>query len=312
MSKIDIKLIENIATIIRDNVKGICRTNEPMSNHTSFKVGGPAAIYAYPEDENALKSLVQICQTHTIKTLLIGYGNNLLVSDDGFNGCVIDLTKTFRSIDVDDTHVSASSGVWLSDVVDIAAVEGLSGIEKLAGIPGAVGAGLSMNCGAFGSYISDFLVDVKVMDSQGGTKSLLRAEIEFGYRESPGLHGLIVLKAGFKLNHEKPEIVRIFVDETIAERHRRNVMILPSAGSVFRNPEGNYAAKLLEGVSAKGMRVGGVEVSKAHANFIVNSNNGKASDIMELIQKLKDLVFTKYKVELKLELRTVGFDDFKA
>jgi UDP-N-acetylmuramate dehydrogenase len=305
------KLIEDIAAEVSVNVKGICLTNEPISNHTSFKVGGAAALYTYPENENALNSLLQICQTHSIKTLLIGYGNNLLVSDNGFNGCVIDLTETFRKIEVDDTHISASSGVWLNDVVDITAVKGLSGMEKLAGIPGGVGAGLSMNCGAFGSYISDFLVDIRVMDSKGNIKTLKKSEVEFGYRETPGLNGLIVLRAGFDLNREKPVVVKDLVVETIDERHRRNVMILPSAGSVFRNPKGDYAAKLLEGVSAKGMRVGGVEVSKAHANFIVNSNNGKASDIMELIQKLRDLVFNKYNIELKLELRTVGFDDFK-
>ncbi|NQT33760.1 UDP-N-acetylmuramate dehydrogenase [bacterium] len=314
----DRQLVELIAEDIRSSVEGRCIVHEPLSGHTSFRVGGPAALYVYPAGIEALSSLLQFCRDRSLNTLIIGYGNNLLVSDAGFAGCVIDLMETtshserseespFKYIAVEGERITAGAGVWLNDLIMQTADNGLTGMEELAGIPGGIGGGMSMNCGAFGRFISDHLEELKIMELDGEIKTVTGSKIEFGYRIAPGLKNRIVLEAAFDLQREKAEIVNRVIAETIAEREKRNIMTLPSAGSVFRNPEGYYAARLLDSVGARGMKSGGVEVSSLHANFIVNSGNGTAADIMNLILRLKEKVYTKYNLELKLELRTIGF-----
>ena len=305
----DRQFVEFIAEDIRSTVEGRCIVQESLSRHTSFKVGGPAAWYVYPAGIEALSSLLQFCRDHSLNTLIIGYGNNLLVSDAGFAGCVIDLTETLKEITVEGERITAGAGVWLNDLIMQTADNGLTGMEELAGIPGGVGGGMSMNCGAFGRFISDHLAEVEIMKLDGEVKTVAGSKIEFGYRTAPGLKDWIVLEASFDLHREKPEHVKRVIDETVAERERRNIMTLPSAGSVFRNPEGYFAARLLDSVGAKGMRSGGVEVSSLHANFIVNNGNGTAADIMNLIRTLKEKVYRKYNLELKLELRTIGFEN---
>ncbi len=337
----DRQLVELIAEDIRSSVEGRCIVHEPLSGHTSFKVGGPAALYVYPAGIESLSSLLQFCRDRSLNTLIIGYGNNLLVSDAGFAGCVIDLTETsashserstetsachserstkttchserseespFNYITVEGERITAGAGVWLNDLVMQTVDNGLTGMEELAGIPGGIGGGMSMNCGAFGRFISDYLTDIKIMELDGEVKTVAGSKIEFGYRTAPGLKDRIVLEASFDLQREKPEIVKRVIAETIAERERRNLMTLPSAGSVFRNPEGYFAAQMLDSVGASGMKSGNVEVSSLHANFIVNSGNGTAADIMNLIRMLKEKVYTKYNIELELELRTIGFN----
>ncbi len=305
----DERLVDKIAADISCNVNGRCLKNEPLSNHTSFKVGGPASLYVYPADKEALAALLKLCRSRSLDVLIIGYGSNLLVSDDGFPGCVIDLVDAFREVRKDDDSIVAGAGALLNDVVQLTADYGFTGLEGLAGIPGGVGGGMSMNCGAFGVHISDHLVELEVMDFQGTVKNLLKSDIEFGYRSALGLAGQIVLRAVFQPGKDKPASIRKKIEETIAERHRRNVMSLPSAGSVFRNPSGHFAAQLLESVGAKGMRVGGAEVSSHHANFIINTRGGSAGDIVELIGRLRGIVHERYGIDLKLELRTVGFDN---
>jgi UDP-N-acetylmuramate dehydrogenase len=170
------------------------------------------------------------------------------------------------------------------------------------------GGGMAMNCGAFGTYISDHLKSLRVMNYSGELNDLAREAIEFGYRTAPGLAGRIVLGAEFELECDKPRQTLRLIGETIAERYRKNVMTLPSAGSTFRNPPGHFAARLLESVGARGMKVGGVEVCSTHTNFIVNTSGGSAADIAALIRKLRELVYKNHQIDLKLELRTLGFD----
>jgi len=304
----DEKLVSKIFEDIRASVAGRCLVEEPLSRHTSLRIGGPATFYVYPSDRDALRSLLQLCTDRRLEVLIIGYGNNLLVSDEGFPGCVIDLSDGFASICTDVNDVTAGSGAWLGDVVRLTADRGLSGMERLAGIPGSVGGGMSMNCGAFRTYISDTLIELEVMEMDGKTAKKASEEIDFGYRVAPMLSGKIVLQALFRLESEKPETVEGLITETISERFRRNVMTLPSAGSVFRNPEGKFAAQLLDEVGAKGLQTGGAKVSEGHANIIVNSGSGTAGDVVDLIKKLRGMVYKRHNIELKLELRTIGFD----
>ncbi len=300
--------LEKAAAEICAEVQGRCLLSEPLSRHTSFGVGGPAAIYVYPADKAALSKLLMLCHDRSLAVLIIGYGNNLLVSDDGFAGCVVDLSSALNGMAVEGNRLTAGAGVMLNDVIRCTADHGLTGMERLAGIPGGVGGGMSMNCGAFGAHISDHLAELEVMNPNGEFMTLAGSGIEFGYRSAPGLADKVVLQAVFQLDGDRMDNVNRLIDETVAERRRRNVMTLPSAGSTFKNPRGFSAARLLEQVGAKGMRMGGVEVSPLHANFIVNSGGGTAEDIVALISKLREKVYKRFNIDLKLELRAVGFD----
>jgi UDP-N-acetylmuramate dehydrogenase len=305
----DSLLIEKLKRELESAVEGRCLVDESLSKHTSFRAGGPAKLYVFPATVEALTSLVEFCWEKQLQTFIIGFGTNLLVSEAGFAGCIIDLSDCGKTLLIKGNEMIAGSAVWLNDAIEIAAEHCLRGMEKLAGIPGGVGGGLSMNCGAFGMSISDHLATVNVMNSDGCLQTLSRADIGFQYRSAPGLAGKIVLEATFVLPRgNRTEIIHI-IEETITDRFRRNVMTLPSAGSVFKNPQGNFAAKLLESVGAKGLTEGGVEVSPHHANFIVNARGGSATDIVSLIRRLRGMVEEQHGIKLELEVRTLGFED---
>ena len=305
----DDRFWEELALRLPSALKCRCLTKEPLAKHTSWRVGGPAALYVYPDDENAVSALLQFCRENMLPHFIIGYGTNLLAHDRGWTGCVIDLANACRTLKIEGDTVKAGAGVWLNDLVKTTAESGLQGMEKLAGIPGGLGGGLSMNCGAFGGAISDCLTSVKVSEPDGTRRTLGRDEVGFQYRRAPGLVGRVVLGAGFQMPAApRAEVVQA-MEATIQERYRRNVMTLPSAGSVFKNPPGNFAAKLIEAVGAKGTRLGGAEVSTLHANFIVNARGGTAADIAGLVRHVRQQVWLKHNIRLELEVRTLGFDD---
>ncbi len=283
--------------------------NEPLALRTSFEIGGVAKFYTYPPNIEALQRLVQFCGEKGLELFTIGYGTNLLISDEGFNGCVVDISLCCNEIKIEGNLVKVGGGVWLGDVVQLTANKGLQGLEKLMGIPGGIGGALSMNAGAFRTFISDFLLKVEVIEPNGELKTMTKSDIQFGYRTAPGLHNKIVISANFELNRGNPEQLQRIIEETLTERYRRNVMILPSCGSVFRNPPGHFAAQLIEAVGGKGMREGGVQVSPLHANFIVNINNGTATDVARLIKKIRQKVNEQFGINLELEVRTLGFKD---
>ncbi|MBM3329118.1 MAG: FAD-binding protein, partial [Calditrichaeota bacterium] len=220
---------------------------------------------------------------------------------------VADLSDVARDIVVRGDELVAGGGAWLGDVVRLAAEEGLGGMEKLAGIPGGVGGGLSMNAGAFGMAISDHLVEVETATPDGRLVKMSKSDVGFAYRSAPGLMNKAVVTARFVLPRRRSKDVLKVVEETIAERFRRNTMMLPSAGSVFKNPPGGFAARLIESAGGKGQTAGGAEVSPLHANFIVNARGGTTSDIVTLIRRIRTMVYQTQGVELKLELRTLGF-----
>lgn len=302
-------LCAEIAAEIRTLMKGRLLLNEPLSAHTSFMAGGQAKFYVYPSSIQDLSNLVVYCKDKGLERFVIGYGTNLLVSDAGFAGCIIDLAAACDTLTIEGPVMCTGAGVWGNDAVELAARSGLAGIHKLAGIPGGIGGWVRMHCGAFRSTVSDCLVSVGVMEHDGTTRSLTKEEAEFGYRSSPGLDGKMILGAEFKLENANTFDVLKAVEETIAERHRRNVMTLPSAGSVFKNPEGHFAARMIESVDGKGMSVGGAEVSMLHANFIINKRGGTASDIVELIAAIREKVLVEYNIRLELEVKTLGFDE---
>lgn len=303
----DLDLLKDMVREISKDVNGRILINEPMSGHTSFRIGGPARLYVIPRSVEDLSKLIMVCVSQRIRYSIIGFGTNLLVSDAGYDGCVIDLAEACREINIKDESLWAGAGMWGNDIVRKAAENGLAGIENLSGIPGGLGGWVKMNCGAFGSAISDYLVSVKVMSGDGTSYSIGRNMVGFSYRSSPGLSGTIILGAEFRLNRGKKEKLLKTVEEIIAERYRRNIMTLPSAGSLFKNPKNGYAAKLIESVGGKGMQFGGMEISQSHANFAINTRGGCADDVVKLIRKIKTLVFDKHNVELELELQLLGF-----
>ena len=298
---------DRVAREIRRNVAGKLLLNEPLASHTSFRVGGPARLYHYPESVADLATLLKICGESKVPLLVIGFGTNLLVSGGGFDGLVIDLATACRSMKIEGRTVNAAAGVWGNDVVRAAAERGLGGMEKLAGIPGGLGGLLRMNGGAFRTSISDHLVRARAMTFDGKETVMSKDEIGFAYRSAPGFDDKIIISARFELPEGVRSRILDAVEETIRERFRRNVMTLPSAGSVFKNPPDRFAAKLLESVGAKGMHEGGVEVSQHHANFIVNTRGGTAADIVRLIARLRARVQDAHGVTLALELKTLGF-----
>ncbi|MBT7789200.1 MAG: UDP-N-acetylmuramate dehydrogenase [Calditrichaeota bacterium] len=291
------------------DIRGRFLINEPMSGHTSFRIGGPALLYAYPGSIEDVSKLIKFCVSKGIQYTIIGYGTNMLVSDMGFDGCVIDLAESCRNIDIDGNRLIAGAGQWGNDIVRKAAENGLGGLEKLSGIPGGLGGWLKMNCGAFGSSISDHLISTNVICNEGKIQTISKHDAKYSYRSSTGLDGKTIFGAEFLLVPEKSEKLLQVVEDTITERYRRNIMTLPSAGSLFKNPPDNYAAKLIESVGGKGMQFGGMEISPSHANFAINTRGGTASDVVDLINTIKMLVQDNHNIELELELQLLGFND---
>ena len=297
-----------IISEIKNNIRGRLLTQEPMANHTSLRVGGVANLYHYPQSREDLSKLLKFCAKRNIEVFIIGYGTNLLVSDDGFDGCVIDLSDACRELERDGNEFTVGAGVWGGDLVRFAAEIGYAGIASLAGIPGSVGGWMKMNAGAFRHTISEVTKSVEVMSSNGEISDLDNEEINYAYRRSPGLDGKIVTGAKFILSKADRSEVTAEVDKTIETRYERNVMTLPSAGSIFKNPTGYFAAKLIESLGFKGKQSGNVHISKRHANFIVNSGGGCASDVKDLIEIIKDKVNTEFNVELETEVKMLGWN----
>ena len=298
---------KDIAREINSKIYGRLYVGESMANHTSLRVGGAARFYHYPHSREDLSMLLKYCFEHDIEVFIIGYGTNLLVSDKGIDGCVIDLSDGCRELERDGDEFSVGAGVWGTDLVRFTAETGYAGLASLAGIPGSIGGWMKMNAGAFRHTISEVTETVEVMDLDGTISELNKEEVEFAYRKSPGLAGKIVTGAKLLLKRGEKADILAEVEKTIATRYERNVMTLPSAGSIFKNPQGYFAAKLIESLGFKGVKSGNVQVSELHANFIVNSGGGNATDVKKLINIIKGKVKAEYGVELETEVKMLGW-----
>ncbi len=281
--------------------------NEPLSRHTSFGVGGPADLYIEPHSPSALAHALRLLSAAGISPILIGRGTNLLVSDLGVRGVVISSYPGLRQLAVRGTKLTAAAGVTVSRLCHVAADAGLSGFEALAGIPGTVGGALTMNAGANGSCISDCLQTVTVLDSQGRAITLRRDELEFDYRyASIREHDWCVVEATFALVPADPAAVHHRIYETLERRCQTQPLGSRSAGSVFKRPPGDYAGRLLEEAHAKGMHRGGAEISRKHANFIINRGHATAADVLKLICEAQQRVYERFGVLLEPEICILG------
>lgn len=283
--------------------------DEPLSKHTTWRIGGPADVLVIPHTVAQVQEVVARAVRHGIPWFVLGRGSNLLVRDGGLRGLVIKLGDDFSAVSVEDGKLTALSGRGMVSAANIAIRQGLSGLEFATGIPGTVGGAVTMNAGAHGSEIKDVLAYASVLDASGAVREVDPAELSFRYRHSAVRErGWIVIAATFAL---QPGDVTVMQEQTRAHSRRRQStqpLSLPNCGSVFRNPEGDYAARLIEAADLKGFRVGNAAVSDLHANFIVNLGGASASDVQAVMATVQRVVGERFGVELVPEVRVVGED----
>lgn len=282
--------------------------NEPMKNHTYFKVGGPADIFITPQRSEELSIIIKFLGKRDVPFMIIGNGSNLLVRDGGIRGVVICLTK-LNNVYVEEMKVHSQCGALLCNVSTSALKGNLKGLEFISGIPGTIGGAVTMNAGAYGPEIKDVIESASVMDMKGNIFNLSNEELEFGYRNSiVQKNKYIVLDAVFALEVGNSKDIKNRMDELNKRRSDRQPLNFPSAGSTFKRPNGYFAAKLIEDCGLKGMRVGGAMVSEKHSGFIINYENSTAKNILELIQKVQDIVKEKYGITMETEVKIIGED----
>ncbi len=285
---------------LKSILKDPARTGVRLASMTSYHIGGPADVVACPRDAGELFQLLKFVRRAGLRSFVMGNGTNVVPSDRGFRGVIISMKKLNR-VTRAGTDLGCGAGYDLDALVRYSIRHGLSGMANLSGIPGTVGGGLRMNAGAFGSEISDNLIDVLVMDHAGRSKRLSRERIGFGYRQAKRLSRQIVLHARFRLKRGSKAGLRRVRERVLAQRRGKQPWQYYSAGSVFKRPPGHYAGSLIARAGLCGHRVGGAEVSAKHAGFIINKGKATATDIRTLIRLVQDRVYKKFKVKLKLE-----------
>ncbi len=281
------------------------RHNEPMAKHTSFRIGGPVEVMAFPKTKEELSKLLKISALLDTKPVILGAGTNVLAPDDGMPGLVICLKDCLDGMErLDDTHIRVAGGVTMTRAAVFAANLGLSGLEFAHGIPGTVGGGVYMNAGAYGGEIKDICESVEVMDLSGNIRRMSNEEMKFSYRHSMLEDEFaIVVSAVFRLIPADTETVRAKMKELMGKRSASQPLDLPSAGSAFKRPVGGYAAALIDQAGLKGFTVGGAAISTKHAGFAVNIGGATAEDVKELLTRVSDIVFEKSGIRLEPEVR---------
>jgi UDP-N-acetylmuramate dehydrogenase len=295
----------NLEYELRQNLKNGVKTNEPMSLHTTWQVGGPADYFLSPVNSSELIEIVQISKKYNQPIQVVGNGSNLLVLDGGIRGLVVYIGEAFCYLSRIEEGLLAGAGTPMTMLAKTAAQYSLSGIEFAVGIPGSLGGAVIMNAGAFGGYIGDSVLRVGLVTTEGQTVTLDRENISFGYRTTSLVGMGIVYEISVKLDQGDPDESSRQMKHFLAERRRRHPT-QPSCGSVFRNLPGQPAGQLIEQAGAKGLRIGGAEVSTQHANFIVNTGSATAADILQLIKTVQNMVKDKFACELHPEVRIIG------
>ena len=293
--------------VTEDNVL----TDELMSRHTTFRVGGPADYYVMPESINQITELVRICESGNIAYHIHGNGSNVIFSDSGYHGVVISIGQSMSGLGLkeDGVVIHADAGVTLAKLAAFAAENSLAGLEFASGIPGTLGGAVTMNAGAYGGEMKDVLVSVTVCDRNGTVKTLSNEELGLGYRTSIiQKSAYIVLAADIKLNHGDKEAIKAAMKELNGKRREKQPLEYGSAGSTFKRPEGHYAGQLIEESGLKGYRSGDAMVSQKHAGFVVNVGNATAADVISVIRHVQEEVRSRYNVELETEVKMIGFN----
>lgn len=297
--------MENLCQMLRVALPGLdALENEPMSRHCSFRIGGAAAAFCRVSDEAQLAALLALLRREGVPYAVIGRGSNLLVSDGGFPGAVVQLADAPASLRREGDCVSAWAGVTLARLAVFAREQGLAGLEFAHGIPGSLGGGILMNAGAYGGEMKDVVVSVRYLDAAGAVRET--AEPGFAYRHSRfSDSGEIVLGAALRLRPDAPDAIAARMAELWEKRSASQPLSLPSAGSTFKRPATGYAAAMIDGAGCKGLAVGGAQVSEKHAGFVVNRGGATFDDVLRLMDDVRSAVLRTSGVELEPEVKII-------
>lgn len=280
--------------------------NEPMSRHTTFRIGGNADVFVTPDSDESLIACVEYVKSNNIPYYIVGNGSNLLVRDNGFRGVIIQLYKGFSGVMVKDNVIIAKAGTLLSAVAKTALNNSLTGMECLSGIPGTIGGAICMNAGAYGGEMKDIVVETKVINN-GRIEIIDNSLSEFGYRTSRIMReNMIVVETTIKLEMGNKEEIQNKMKELMLKRNEKQPVELPSAGSTFKRPKGYFAAKLIDDSGLRGFSVGQAQISPKHCGFVVNNGGATAKEVIELMDKASQVVFEKFGVKLEPEIRIIG------
>ncbi|WP_207666070.1 UDP-N-acetylmuramate dehydrogenase [Thermohalobacter berrensis] len=288
-------------------IEGTILLDEPMKDHTSFKIGGPVDIMVLPKNIDEISNTVKFCKENNINFYIIGNGSNLLVSDKGIRGLVIKISENFSDIKVEGNRIIAQAGILLSKLSKVALRNSLKGLEFASGIPGSLGGAITMNAGAYGGEMKDVVKKVKCMDRDGNVYEYTNEEMDFGYRKSlVQKKNLIVLEVEMELCKGDYNEIKEEMDILTEKRNAKQPLSMPSAGSTFKRPKGHYAGKLIQDAGLKGLKYGNAQVSDLHSGFIVNIGNATCEEVLTLIKIVQKTVKDKFGVELEPEVKIIG------
>lgn len=283
------------------------REQEPMKLHTTFRIGGPADYFVWPETQEEIGKILALCREYEIPWFVMGNGSNLLVSDQGYRGVILQIFKNYNKVLVEGECLKVQAGALLSACAAKALEAGLTGMEFASGIPGTIGGAVVMNAGAYGGEMKDILESVTVLTKEGDIRQFTVEEMEMGYRTSiVKKRDDIVLETVLRLKKGNPEEIRGVMDELKERRVSKQPLEFPSAGSTFKRPEGYFAGKLIMDAGLRGYQVGGAQVSEKHCGFVINKEEATAADVMQLMKDVQRQVQQQFGVELQPEVRFLG------
>ena len=283
------------------------RISEPMNRHTTFRIGGPADYFLLPSTAEEVKKILEICKEKELPYFILGNGSNLLVSDEGYCGVIIQLYRNYGGITVEGTNIRAGAGALLSQIASAAKNASLTGFEFAGGIPGTLGGAVVMNAGAYGGEMKDVLKEVTVMTEQGEIMTIPAEKLEMGYRTSLiKKAGYLVLEAVISLKAGDVEEIKAIMKDLTEKRVSKQPLEYPSAGSTFKRPEGYFAGKLIMDAGLRGYQVGGAQVSEKHCGFVINKGNATAADVCGLMKDVQEKVQEQFGVTLEPEVKFLG------
>lgn len=304
MKSVDQKIIERFSNLL-GNEK--VRINEPMNRHTTFRIGGPADYFLLPSSSEEVKGILEICKEESLQYFILGNGSNLLVSDEGYRGVIIQLYRNYGGLTVEGTEIRAGAGVLLSQIAAAARNESLTGFEFAGGIPGTLGGAVVMNAGAYGGELKDVLKEAVVMDREGNIFTVPVEKLAMGYRTSlVKTAGYLVLEVVISLKKGSQEEIRDTMKDLADRRISKQPLEYPSAGSTFKRPEGYFAGKLIMDAGLRGYQVGDAQVSEKHCGFVINKGNATAADVLTLIENVREKVQEQFGVTLEPEVKFLG------